>query len=595
MTTDDFANVKKAVRLSEYISRHTISPPRAVGTDKFMAFCPLHDNTNTEAMSIDDRMGLWKCFAECGGGSIIDFYMKLNGTDSIGDALRGVATDLNVKLPEQDRKESNEIPLSAIKKALKAVAEAAHDHLMEEGGSDAADAAYEYLKHDRELSEDVMERWMIGVLPSGREATKLIRKAVGSNIAAAIEGSILAKSKNDDSLYSPFHGRILFPLFDKKGDVIGFGGRQIPGIKSAGEGKYINPTNNRVYSKANALYGAHQLKPTVKSVVVVEGYLDVIAVSESGAGTGVACCGTALTAGHAEMLSGYPRVTALFDSDKAGQLALGKAISLSNHLHDSAYGTSLPAGLDPWDAFLADDGSLAYAIDSAEPIIDAATKSRFETSESMQEFDTWVATTLSGIDSGAERDALLRVAAKLRSRPVGSYGSTVGTISLRSYSSSPEDATRVAALDDMTISLTRRLFQLSEDERQAVTASFAQWDKDVDDSVAYLLPASSDFDIDVVARVIAPGADINPEIDQVLATLMPHPDDEIEDMSIILRNGINATLASINLDHDQWVSQILAGQAMSLRRALRHIEEVDRQPIMLAALIDATLDACLSA
>lgn len=595
MSGDDFKLVRSAIRLSEYIGRFTQSPPKRTGGDKFMAFCPIHDNTNSEAMTIDDRLGVWNCFAGCGGGDIITFWMKFNNSDSKGEALRAVAADLSVTLPEREGKQERTLSATAVKKVLKAVAEAAHEHLMKENASVAADAAYEYLE-DREVTDDIMARWMIGALPQGRDATNMLKKIVGKSIPEAIEGGILSKSEHDGSLYSAFAGRILFPIFDKRGDVIGFGGREIPALVKEGKkgSKYINPTNNIVYSKAKTLYGEHLLNAKTKSVVVVEGYLDVIAVNETGElGVGVACCGTSLTSGHAEVLSAYPRVTALFDSDAAGQKALAKAVSLANHLHNNGFGCSLPEGLDPWDAYLKGDDSLAKAIEGAEPIITAAATAHFEVSTTSA-FDTWVAEKLSSIESSSDRDALLRSAAVLRGRPVSSYSSTVSTIAVKSYSSLESETKIADEINPLTVMLARRLFQLSDDERTAVTAAMTQWDDVVDESISLLLPSANDFDFDVIARVIAPGSDIDPKVDAVLAKLMPHPDDEIEDISVILRNAINATLHGVNTDQDRWSSQVTSAQAMTLRRLLARIDDVPSQTVLLAYVMDAALDASLS-
>lgn len=598
MSGDDFKLVRSSIRLSEYIGRYTQSPPKRSGGDKFMAFCPLHDNTNSEAMTIDDRLGVWNCFAGCGGGSIIDFWMKYNNSTSVGEALRAVAADANVALPEREgSKSERSLSASAVKKVLKAVAEAAHEHLMKENASEAADAAYEYLADEREVSDDIMARWMIGVLPQGRDALSMIKRIVGKSIPEAIEGGILKKSENDGSLYSPFAGRILFPIFDKRGDVIGFGGREIPALVKPGKkgSKYINPTNNLVYSKSKTLYGEHLLNAKTEEVVVVEGYLDVIAVNETGdLGVGVACCGTSLTSGHAEVLSAYNRVTALFDADAAGQKALAKAVSLANHLHHNGYGCSLPEGLDPWDAYLQKDDSLAKTIEGAQPIIAAAAGAHFELAESTTAFDTWVAEKLSSIESSSDRDSLLRYAASLRGRPIASYGSTVSTIAVKSYSNLDSENKLPDELNPLTVSLARRLFQLTDDERLAVTAALSQWDDVVDDSISILLPSATDFDLDVLARVIAPGADADPKVDAVLAKLMPHPEDEIEDISVILRNAINATLHGVNTDQDHWSSQVTSAQAMTLRRLLVRIDDVPSQTVLLAYVMDAALDASLS-
>lgn len=596
MSGEDFKLVRSAIRLSEYIGRFTQSPPKRAGGDgMFMAFCPLHDNTKSEALSINDRLGVWNCFAGCGGGDIITFWQKMHNSDSKGEALRAVAEEVSVALPERENKNERSLSASAVKKVLRAVAEAAHEHLMKEGSSDAADAAYEYLNGAREVSDAIMARWTIGVIPSGRDGVAMIKKVVGKSIPEAIEGGILAKSEHDGSIYSPFHGRIVFPIFDKRGDVIGFGGRQIPGIKSSGQGKYINPTNNLVYSKAKTLYGEHNLNAKTKSVVVVEGYLDVIGVTESDdLGVGVACCGTSLTSGHAEVLSHYPRVTALFDADTAGQKALAKAVSLSNHLHNNGFGCSLPEGLDPWDAYLKKDSTLAHAIEGAEPIIVAASTAQFELADSSTSFDTWVAEKLSSVESSADRDTLMRSAARLRGRPVASYASTISTIAVKSYSTTEQETDLDKELNPLTINLVRRLFQLTEDERAAVTASLSMWDDVVDEAVSLLLPSSSDFDLDVMARVISPGAETDPKVDAVLAKLLPHPEDPIEDIAVVLRNAINATLHGVNTDQDRWSAQVTSAQAMTLRRLLKRIDEVPSQTVLLAYVMDAALDASLS-
>lgn len=115
----------------------------------------------------------------------------------------------------------------------------------------------------------------------------------------------------------------------------------------------------------------------------------------------------------------------------------------------------------------------------------------------------------------------------------------------------------------------------------------------MDQSVSLLLPSSSDLDIDVIARVISPTTDADPEIDAVLAQILPHPDDPIEDISTVLRNAINATLLGVNHDQDRWTSQVASTQAMTLRKSMERIDDIPSQTYLLAAVMDAALDTSL--
>lgn len=606
MAQDTLALLKRTMPLSTYVERFA-KLGRRTG-HKAMAFCPFHENKNTPAMSIDDSKGLWKCFG-CGvGGSIIDFWMLHHGMNpkdsgSFGEAIEGLASELGVALPE--RQQSNEIGTRRIKEALKAVAEEASLHLLDDRDPESR-AARRYLRRERGMELHIAETWQLGVLPEGDAATRFILESVEGDKQAATEGGILAKRQSDGRLWCPFQGRLLFPIVDGTGSVVGFGGRTVPGVEAYGPGKYINPAENRVYSKSKVLYGMDLLKRETKRAVIVEGYLDVIAVSETpGAGIGLACCGTSLTTGQVALVEGVEEVVTLFDGDVAGTKALSSAYWMANKLGDRVSATLLEGGTDPWElAFGNPEGEVApqperlveLVTTRAKPLLEAAVEARSHISGSDQELDRWVGATIATLSRTDHKDIVIRTAAALRKQSVSTYGRELVNQSIGSRVTIDEQQLKDAGacpLDTNMQSLLRRILQMPEWERESVLASVHEWSEETDNALRTWLPISSELDLAAFKRVAVGEIEEHQqrEVDRAIAALLPEDSSPVEDISTPLRNMITLMAHDArSVCGEMGTPPSLTQQLLALRRINGSSRDAAKQPTVLTYLLDLAID-----
>lgn len=616
MADDSVALVKRTITLSKYIAQFTTVKSSGGSNTKFMAFCPFHDNTKTMAMSITDGDGgggLWKCFAGCGGGSIIDFWLKKHGYDEkdishFGEAVEALASESGITLPERPRKEAGakeEISKTRIKKALEAVADAACDNLFKTNKEEYR-LASDYLV-DRNVSDKILEKYLMGIIPQNREdAVKFITRASG-DVPAAIAGGILVRNVEDGSLWTPFSGRLIVPIFDRSGGVIGYGGRIVPGVKSTGQGKWINPTSTPVYDKSKVMYGLDQLSGS-DNAVVVEGYFDAIAITESDIdAVGVACCGTSFTTGHVETLKKVKGVAFIFDGDEAGSKALSSAYWVANKRSDSTY-VSLPDGTDPWQLqFGGLDGNgvevdpdpqiLVTTMNSRNPLLEGCVKARHSVEKTDQDFDEWVATTLSNLHDSFSRDQIVTSAAKERGYSKNSYNRALSGVKIGKPNRSGDESAPSAPIvtDPNTGPMIVRILQMSEDEKTAVFAMVSKWDTYIEEVISDWFPGTDDLDLDVFQRMITGGIEMEAansrSADKAVSMLMPADEDPTQDISRSLRSIITLMgHEGKNLAINPKTPVFLNKQLLSLRKLSSMAGELEHQPFVLSTLIDIGLD-----
>jgi len=469
-------DIKRSIRLSDYIGQFTLQPPKKSGGDgKFLALCPLHDNTKSPAMSINDAKGVWKCFAGCGGGSIFDFWLIQNSYDphdrgNFGLAVEALAKELGIELPEY-KSDKKEISTTRIKKVLGQISDLSVDYLLD-SSDEEADVAYKYLT-DRGITDRLIEKYRIGFLPeSSKAASKMMKKAAGDEygVKAAIAGGALHVS-DDGEYYTSLYGRILIPITDRYGNVLGFGAREVPGVKHYGEGKWINPTSTPVYDKSKVLFDGGELarNRNPKSVVVCEGYLDAIAVTESESDAiGMAVCGTATMPGHLDLLNNIENVTFMFDGDDAGMSATSKLTWAVNKRQD-LFAVVLKGGLDPFDIVFGDDKTTTISdlISSAKPLLGVAVDVSKELNESNDKFDRWVANALSAIDSEQDKNAFAELAAKKRGLSKSSYIRNISRINIKSVNYTDDEPVETK-VDANSAALIAFVLNLNDDEKDAL-------------------------------------------------------------------------------------------------------------------------------
>jgi DNA primase len=328
----------------------------------YQACCPFHSE-KTPSFTVSPTKQFYHCFG-CGAhGTAIGFLMEHSG-QSFPEAVETLARDAGLEVPHTERPgEREERKVSQdLSETLLAAAKFYRAQLKE------APAAIDYLKR-RGLTGVVAAHFGIGYAPPGWQN---LAAAFASYDDPALDAAGLVIAGDNGKRYDRFRDRIMFPIHDNRGRVIGFGGR----VLDSGEPKYLNSPETAVFSKGRELYGLYLARNAIRDagrVVVVEGYMDVVALAQHGIGYAVATLGTSTTAAHAQkLLRLSDAVVFCFDGDAAGRKAAWRALeSVLPVLADGkeARFLFLPDGEDP-DDFVRRRGKDAFerALDAALPL-----------------------------------------------------------------------------------------------------------------------------------------------------------------------------------------------------------------------------------
>ena len=302
--------------------------------------CPLHDGDDPN-FSIDPDRQIFKCFV-CGeGGDVFSFLMKHLGL-SFPEAVRKVALRVGVEIPDEEDRGPD--PHAPIREAARFAMEWFGERLF----SPAGEPARSYLAN-RGIEEETARRYALGYAPDAwRELRDAARKQ-GLDDDTMMEAGLLATSQRADEPYDRFRNRLTFAILDNRDRPLGFGGRDLSGDEQAP--KYINSPESPIFHKRSVLYGLNWARHQIRkegSVLVVEGYTDVLALHARGLERAVAPLGTSLTEEQAETLSRYAdRAFLLFDSDRPGLEATFRTADrlLAAGVHPMV--VTLPADEDP--------------------------------------------------------------------------------------------------------------------------------------------------------------------------------------------------------------------------------------------------------
>ncbi len=354
--------LRSRITLSTLIGRH-VKVQRA--GREYKACCPFH-NEKTPSFTINDDKGFYHCFG-CGAhGDAIRFMTDHQGLGFM-DAVKELASEAGMSVPAPDPRAAQQEQERA---SLHDVCQAAQDWFVAQLQSAAGEEARAYLKK-RGLTAETIQRFGIGFAPDSRSGIKSALASIDEDLL--IEAGLLIKVE-DKPPYDRFRGRVMIPIRDPRGRVIAFGGR----ILSQGEPKYLNSPDTPLFDKGRTLYNLHLAAPASRQsgrIVVVEGYMDVIALAQAGFGECVAPLGTALTEHQIERLwKMVDRPLLCFDGDSAGQKAAMRAAARALPLlkpGQSLGFVSLPAGQDPDDLVRA-SGPQAFSacIDQATGLLD---------------------------------------------------------------------------------------------------------------------------------------------------------------------------------------------------------------------------------
>ena len=333
----------------------------------FTGLCPFH-NEKTPSFSVSQEKQIYKCFG-CGeAGNVISFVMKDKNLPFI-EAVKYLANRANIplKLGNGEQSQSNRKKELLYKVNVEA-AKFFFSNLMNNQN------AKEYFLN-RGIKEETIKKFGLGYANDSWNSLMFYLRKKGINDGLLEEAGLISVNKEKGRKYDRFRNRVMFPVFDYQGKVIGFGGRVLDDSKP----KYLNSPETLVFQKGTNLYGLNfALKHNMSEryFVIVEGYMDLISLHQYGITNVVASLGTALTINQARLLKRYAdKVVISYDADLAGQMATLRGLEILRTAGFDVRVLSIPQGKDP-DEYVRSNGREAFLklINNAEPLIDYRSK-----------------------------------------------------------------------------------------------------------------------------------------------------------------------------------------------------------------------------
>ncbi len=339
-TISSYVNLKRAGRISK-------------------GLCPFHGEKTASFTVYPDTQSYY-CFGCGNGGDVITFIKNIENLDYM-DAVRFLADRVGIDVPDENNYDNtmNKRRLRMLE-ANREAARFFHKCLQTKDGA----IGYRYFK-DRGLTDDTIRRFGLGFAPDSFHALTDYMLKLGYTKDELVFANLARRStKNESNIYDNFRNRVMFPIIDVKGNVIAFGGRVMDDSKP----KYLNTSDTLVYKKSMGVFALNLAKKSGKdSLILCEGYMDVIALHQAGFTNAVAGLGTALTSEQAQLLSRYAsEVLISYDADEAGQKAASRALQIFKKTNLKIKVLHLTGGKDP------DEIIKNYGIEKMKAIITGA-------------------------------------------------------------------------------------------------------------------------------------------------------------------------------------------------------------------------------
>ena len=279
--------------------------------------CPFHGE-KTASFSVAPDKGIYYCFGCHKGGGAVNFMMEVEGL-SYPDAVRALAKRAGMEVPEDEQYQSRYRQQERLWALMKEAGRFYNEQLYTPAGAQCL----QYVQK-RGLSKSIVTRFGMGFAPDSWNALIVAMKKKGYTEQELIDADLVGQKNG--RIYDRFRNRLMFPIIDVRGNVIGFGGRVLDDSKP----KYLNTSETLIFNKRKNLFGLNFAKKTKHDyIILVEGNIDVVALHQHGFDNAVASLGTSLTEEHAVLLSRYTeQVVLTYDSDEAGQRAAQRAIPM---------------------------------------------------------------------------------------------------------------------------------------------------------------------------------------------------------------------------------------------------------------------------
>ena len=335
-----YVNIKRAGRISK-------------------GLCPFHGE-KTPSFTVYPDTQSYYCFGCGNGGDVVTFIKNIENLDYL-DAVKFLADRVGMDVPEENSYDStiNKRRLRMLE-ANREAARFFHSCLGTKEGA----VGYQYFKN-RGLSDETIKRFGLGFAPDSFNALTNYLMSKGYTKDELVFANLARRSqKNENNIYDNFRNRIMFPIIDVKGNVIAFGGR----VMDESKPKYLNTSDTMVYKKSQGVFALNLAKKSGKdSLILCEGYMDVIALHQAGFTNAVAGLGTALTSEQASLLSRYAsEIMIAYDADEAGQKAATRALQIFKNTPAKIKVLRLSGGKDP------DEIIKNYGVEKMKAIINGA-------------------------------------------------------------------------------------------------------------------------------------------------------------------------------------------------------------------------------
>ena len=302
----------------------------------YVGLCPFH-NEKTPSFTVYENTQSFYCFGCGAAGDCVGFTRKIDNLDYI-DAVKSLAQRAGMQMPEDGYDDSLSKKRRTILEINRETARFYHSYMMSEEGK----VGLQYFL-DRGLSLKTIKHFGLGYAPNSWDSLIKHLKSLGYNPSDMLAAGVVRRGEK--GYYDYFRNRVMTPIIDVRGNIIAFGGRVLDDSKP----KYINTPDTLVYKKTNEVFGLNFAKNSGKdSIILCEGYMDVIAMHQAGFDNAVAGCGTALTNEQVRLITRYAKnISLVYDNDEAGQKALSKAITMFNQVDASINIPTLSGGKDP--------------------------------------------------------------------------------------------------------------------------------------------------------------------------------------------------------------------------------------------------------
>ncbi len=397
--------LRTRVPISEVVGRFVTWDQKKSQAAKgdYWAPCPFHSE-KTASFHVDDTKGFYYCFGCHEKGDAINF-LKEQANMSFVEAVAEIASMAGVEMPKMRPQDIEKRDQNA---RLIEMHDAAARFFTLQLASSAGTLARNYLREDRKMTADTLREFGVGFAPNARDGLCRHLKDSGYGDDEILTGGLAVKPEDGRESFDRFRNRIMFPIHDARGRVVAFGGRA---LEKNARAKYLNSSDSPIFHKSRIVYNLHRARNHVKGqqhLILVEGYMDVIALAQAGFPYAVAPMGTAITLDQLDMIWRIDSIpTIALDGDQAGMRAAERLLDLSISRLDadrSLKFVQIPEGFDP-DDYIQKKGANAFKKllhDDALPTVDmlwqSATRDMdFQTPEGRTQFDRKLKSILKNI------------------------------------------------------------------------------------------------------------------------------------------------------------------------------------------------------